>query len=181
MDGQKQPWWMKVGQKDKLCTSAEVLKESERFLRYVGYQLQPVSYIGFVQPDFHARRQSEPTTYDVVGVVREGLDQAVDALVRLMALKAVLGESVDHVLVLPPVSEYLLIELLTKETGRLLHEIKRQQFMIWLCNPERETTTCLIGSTRDNRFNDYFAGSTSIAGGFEQFLMMRLSQQLEEE
>ena len=112
-------------------------------------------------------------------MVRQSLDEAEDALAKLMAVKAILGESVDYVLVLPPVSEYLMIELLTKEQGRLFHEIKRQQFMIWLCNPERETTNCLIGSTRDTLFNDYFAGAKS--GAFEQFISMRLFQQFPEE
>lgn len=172
---------MKVEQQkeESLFTAEQVLRESERFLQYVGYQLQPVSYIGFVQPDFHAKRQSESATYELIGVVRQSLDEAEDALVKLMATKAVLGESVDYVLALPPVSEYFMIELLTKEQARLFYEIKRQQFMIWLCNPERETTTCLIGSTRDKLFNDYFASPKP--GAFEQFLSMRLSQQLLEE
>jgi hypothetical protein len=112
-------------------------------------------------------------------VVRQSLDEAEDALAKLTAMKAVLGESADYVLVLPPVSEYLMIELLIAEQGKLFYEIKRQQFMVWLCNPERETTTCLLGSTRDQLFNDYFAGGKSVA--FDQFISMRLFQQFPEE
>ena len=158
-----------------------MLGENERFLKYAGYELQPLTYIGFVPPGFHARRQAESTTYGIIGVVRQSVDEATDAFIRLMAMKAVLGPSADYVLALPPVSEYFMIELLIKEEGRILYEIKRQQFMIWLCNPERQTTACLIGAPRDKRFNDYLAGGTSIALGFEQFLNMRLARQLEEE
>ena len=171
---------MKVQQqKERLFTTEQVMGESERFLKYVGYELQPVSEIGSIQPDFHARRQSESATYELIGIVRQSLDEAEDAFVKLTAIKAALGESVDYVLVLPPVSEYLTIELFTKEGGRLFYETKRQQFMIWLCNPERQTTTCLVGSTRDNLFNDYFASPKP--GTFEQFISMRLFHEYPED
>ena len=126
-------------QKESPFTAEQVLKESERFLQYAGYELQPVSEIGSVPPDFYARRQSGSATHELVGMVRRSLDEAEDAFAKLAAIKAVLGESVDYVLVLPPVSEFLMIELLIKEQGRLFHELKQQQFMVWLCNPERET------------------------------------------
>ena len=155
---------------DKLFTVEGVLEESKRFLQYVGYQPQPTPAVP-VPADFYVTRQAEATTYQIVGVVREQVDEIIDALAALTTIKTSLGEAADYVVVLPPVKEYLMIELLISERGRWFYEIKQQQFMIWLCNPELQTTTCLIGSPRDKAFSDYFAGSSVL--NFEQYLNMR--------
>ncbi|MFA4916561.1 MAG: hypothetical protein WC560_07815 [Syntrophales bacterium] len=135
----------------------EVLEWTRKFLEEeVGYKLQPSSYIGFVQPDFHAKRKTEKREYEVVGVGCQHYNEAVDGLAKLMALKAVLGDSADYVLVLPPVSEHLMLEFFRSEEGRWYFEIKRQEFMVWLCNPDEEFTCCIVGGPQDRLFEEYF-------------------------
>jgi len=134
----------------------EMIEWTKKFLPYVGYELLPEDYIGFVRPDFRARRRAGDKTFEVIGVVRGGIDEAVEGYARLLAMKATLGDEPDYVLVLPPVNEYLLIEFLMEDKGKWFYEIKKHQFMMWLGNPTQETMWCILGSPRDTRFNDFF-------------------------
>ncbi len=97
--------------------ASEVLAEAQRLLQQVGYELKPTCYIGLVQHDFRAKRKTENGTFEIVGIVRENIDQAVEGLTQLAAIRAVKQEA-DCVLVLPPINEYLLIEFLMEEKGR---------------------------------------------------------------
>jgi len=135
--------------------ASEVLAEAQRFLQQVGYELKPVSYIGLVQPDFRAKRKTDSGTYEIVGMVRENLDQAVEALIKLAAIKAVRGD-IDCILVLPPANEYLLIEFLTEEKGRWYFGTKDARLAVWFCNPEEQTTMCVIGAPADKDFQEHF-------------------------
>ena len=155
-------------------TVTEVSDGVNKFLKYAGYQLQPSEYIGFVRPQIHTKKESGANTYQLICVVRQGMDEAINGFTDLMAIKAVIGDSADYILVLPPVSEYLMIEFLTEERGQWFFEIKQQEFMIWLCNPDRETTTCLIGSPRDKPLNQYFAAGSVMS--FDMYINMKLSQ-----
>ncbi len=135
--------------------ASEVLAEARRFVQQVGYELKPVSYIGLVQPDFRAKRKTDSATYEIVGMVRENLDQAVEALIKLAAIRAV-RRDIDCILVLPPINEYLLIEFLTEEKGRWYFGMKDARLTVWFCNPEDETTMCVVGSPADNDFQKHF-------------------------
>jgi len=135
--------------------ASEVLAEAQRFLQQVGYEMKPVSYIGLVQPDFRAKRKTDNATYEIVGMVRENLDQVVEALVKLTAIRAV-KRDIDCILVLPPINEYLLIEFLTEEKGRWYFGMKDARLTVWFCNPEDETTMCVVGSPADNDFQKHF-------------------------
>lgn len=156
-------------------TTQEVLKGTEKWLRYVGYELQPPSSAGLRQPDFHAKRQGEKATYEVVGVVCESIDEAPEGIAKLKSIKSGLGEEVDYVLVLPPVNEYLLLEFLTGDKGRWYFEIKQEQFMLWLHNPDDETAWCFVGAPRDRLFENYFVMRVF---SVDAVLAMRLSRQL---
>ncbi|RLC95520.1 MAG: hypothetical protein DRI39_00175 [Chloroflexi bacterium] len=135
--------------------TSELLVEAERFLKQVGYELKPTAFIGLVQPDFRAKRKTDSGSYEVVGLVRENLDQAVEALVRLAAIKAARRE-LDCVLVLPPANEYLLIEFLSEGKGRWYFGIKDTGLMVWFCNPDEHTTMCAIGAPADRDFQKHF-------------------------
>ena len=135
----------------------EVLEWTQKFIQVVGYEIQPKSYIGFVQPDFHAKRQTEKNTYEVFGIVEQHFDKAVEAYTKLLSIKAIVGESADYVLVLPPVSEYLMIEFFDSYDGQWYLEIKRHKFMLWLANPDEEYVWGLVGGPLDRLFEEYFA------------------------
>ena len=135
---------------------AEVLEATEKFLKYVGYELLPREWVGFVQPSFRARRKAGEKTYELVGVVMKGLEESVQGCAQLQALKAVLGEEIDYALVLPPVNEYLLLEFLQEEKGRWFFGMKEQGLMMWLCNPANDSLWCILGAPRDRRFDNYF-------------------------
>lgn len=154
----------------------EVKAAAEKFLEYVGYGLQEPSNIGFVTPDIRARRQTEKRPFEIVGLVLEDLEQAVDGFAKLAAAKKHLGEQADYVLIFPPVSEFLMIEFLTFEKGKWYFEIKDENFVIWLCNPARDTVTCLVGFPQDNSFADYFANLGKMT--FDMFIGTRLSREL---
>jgi hypothetical protein len=134
--------------------ASELLAEAQRFLEQVGYQLKSTPYIGLVQPDFRAKRKTDSGSYEIIGLVREGLDQAVEALVQLAAIKAVRPDA-ECVLVLPPANEYLLIEFLTEEKGRWYFGVKDARLIIWFCNPEEHTTMCVIGASADAEFQKH--------------------------
>ena len=159
----------------------EVKAAAEKFLEYVGYELQELSNIGFVTPDIRARRQTDKRPFEIIGLVLEdlqleNLEQALDGLAKLAAAKKNLGEQADYVLIFPPVSEFVMIEFLTFEKGKWYFEIKDEQFIIWLCNPARDTVTCLVGFPQDNSFADYFANLGKM--NFDMFIGMRLSREL---
>ena len=161
-------------------TIGEVHKEVERFIQEAGYQLEPPSYIGFVRPSFRARRQTEKTTYEIIGVVGGSIEEAIDGFSKLMAIKAVLGNRPDYVLVLPPINEYLLLEFFRGERGHWYFEVKDHNLMMWLTNPEDETTWSTFGSPRDKYFNEFLVMAKM---GIDQILGMQLGRQrlLEEE
>jgi len=156
----------------------EVLEWSEVFIQDVGYELRPKSYVGFVQPDFHGMRQTQKRNYEVVGVVRQHFDEAIDGLAKLIAVKAVLGDSADYALVLPPVSEHLMLEFFRQENGRWYFEIKRHKFMVWLANPDEEFVWCLVGGPQDKLFDECFALNKM---PLDPILTMQFTQQAWEE
>ncbi len=155
---------------------SELQAETQRFLTQVGYELKPAGYIGLVQPDFRAKRKGDGRSYELVGLVREGLDQAVDALVKLAAIKAV-RRDVDCVLVLPPANEYLLIEFLMEEKGRWYFGMKDARLMAWFCNPDNHTTICVIGAPSDKDFQKHFYLSQM---SFDDYMSIRASHLIQE-
>lgn len=153
----------------------EVIKGVRHFLEYVGYELMPLDCIGFVCPDFRARRKAGDKEYQVVGVVGKSLDDVIEGCARLLAIKAVLGEAPDYVVALPPVNEYLLIEFFIEEKGRWFFAMKEHGISLWLHNPNDDTTWCILGSPKDRHFNNYFVLTTM---SIDQYINMKLTKEL---
>ena len=157
----------------------EKIREWTRvFLSDAGYELLPPDYIGFVLPAIYGRRKEGEKTYDIVGFDAPDMETSTEALAKLAAARAVLGDRADYVLVLPPVSEYLMLEFFRAEKGRWYFEMKRNKFMLWLSNPDEEFTWCIVGGPQDRLFEEYFAlGKMPL----DPVLAMQLSREAWEE
>jgi len=165
--------------KEEHFTSDDVVKWMKKFLRNARYELQPVPNTCRVRPDFLARRQTADVMYEIAGIVCQNFDEASDGLTELKRVKNDIGKQADYVLVFPPLSEYYMIEFLTSDKGKRYYDIKQERFMVWICNPERETTTCLIGGPQDDGMNRYFVNLGMMS--FDAYIHMRLSQVILEE
>ncbi len=148
---------------------SELRAETERFLKQVGYEMKPLKYLGLVEPDFRAKRKAGNSTFELVGMVRENLDQAVEGLTKLAAIKAA-NQDIDCALVLPPINEYLLIEWLTEESGRWYFGVKDCKLTVWFCNPDNRTTICVIGAPFDREFQKHFYMSQM---SFDEYISIR--------
>lgn len=154
----------------------ELHAEVQRFLSQVGYESKSNPFIGLVQPDFRAKRRTDNGTYELVGMIRDSLDQGIEALVKLAAMKAA-KHDLDCVLVLPPINEYLLIEFLTEEKGRWYFGMKDARLMVWFCNPDNHTTICVIGAPSDRDFQNHFYLSQM---SFDDYMSIRASHLIQE-
>jgi hypothetical protein len=136
----------------------DVLRWVRAFLQDAGYEVLPQEYIGLVKPDIYARRKEGDRTFEVVVMGAQHTDMAVDALTRLAAVQSVLGDKADYALVMPPISEFLLLEFLREDKGRWYYAMKELKQMMWLANPDEEYTWCLVGEPQDKVFREFFAG-----------------------
>lgn len=148
---------------------SELRAETESFLKRAGYELKPSKFIGLVEPDFRAKRKVGNSGLEVAGMVRETMEQALQALIELAAIKAA-NKDVDCVLVLPPINEYVLIEWLTEEKGRWYFGTKDSRLMIWFCNPDNHTMICVIGSAADRDLAKHFYMSQM---SFDEYISVR--------
>lgn len=156
----------------------DVRKGTEMFLRSVGYELLTPEYVGFVRPDFHARRTEGTQSYDIALVVEPKIEEACDGFVKLAAMKASRGSGLEYGVVLPPINEYLLLEWLQDDRGRNFYELKRQEYMLWMYNPVEEAMWCWVGGPKDRAFASHF-----VLPGVppDTIVAQRLSWVLEEE
>ena len=134
---------------------AEVRAEVEGLLKRAGYVFKAIRYIGLVEPDFRAKRTVNGSTFEILGFVRDNLDQALDALIRLAAIRAA-NRDAECVLVMPPVNEYQLIEWLTDNDARWYFGMRDSRIMLWFANPENHSTICFIGSPADDYLKQHF-------------------------
>ncbi len=156
--------------------TSELLAEAQRFLQGVGYELKPTRYIGLIEPDFRAKRKTEGASYKIVGMVRDSLDDAIEALVKLAAMRAA-DRDIDCILVLPPINEYLLIEFLMEEKGRWYFGMKDTRLTVWFCNPDDHTTMCVVGAPMDRDFQQHFFMSKM---SFDDYMSARASHLIAE-
>jgi hypothetical protein len=154
----------------------ELSSEVQRFLKQVGYQPKQATYIGLVQPDFRFKRTTDSGTFELVGMIRASIEEAVDALTKLAAIKAV-RRDIDCILVLPPINEYLLIEFLTEEGGRWYFGMKDSRLVMWFCNPDDHTTICPIGAPSDKEFSRHFWMNKM---SFDEYMNVRASHLIRE-
>jgi hypothetical protein len=148
---------------------SELRAETDRFLKLAGYDVKPSKYIGLVEPDFRAKRKVGNGTLELAGMVRENMDQALEALTKLAAIKAA-NKDAECVLVLPPINEYVLIEWLTEEKGRWYFGTKDCKLMIWFCNPDNHTMICVVGSATDREMVKHFYMSQM---SFDEYISVR--------
>jgi hypothetical protein len=148
---------------------SELRAETDRLLKLAGYELKPSKFIGLVEPDFRAKRKAGDSVLEIAGMVRENMEEALDALVKLAAVKAA-NRDIDCVLVLPPINEYVLIEWLTEEKGRWYFGTKDCKLMIWFCNPDNHTMICVVGSAADREMMKHFYMSQM---SFDEYISVR--------
>lgn len=154
----------------------EVVKETLRaFLTYAGYELGTEAPIGFMKPDLVARKTVGEKRYELIFVVREGINQAVEGLRDLAAAKCFRKDAPDYVLALPPVSEHHLIEFLIEKEDWFF-PIKDHLLQLWLVNPERQTVDCLLGWPRDEEFKHYF--SNPHLAGFATYIANKAADKI---
>ena len=144
------------------------------FLTDAGYELLPPTYIGFVEPALHGRRKEGERDYEIVGFDAPDMENAPEALTKLAAARAVLGERADYVLILPGVNEYLLLEFLREDRGRWFLAIKDLKIMVWVVNPAEEYVWCIIGEPLDKTLCEFFVPGKISA----EFIIMREINQL---
>ncbi len=154
---------------------ASVLKE---FLEYAGYRIVPSSVIGFMRPEIAAERTANSNHYQMIFVVRQGINQAVEGLRQLAAAKCFKKDTMDYVLALPPVSEHYLIEFLI-EREEWFFPIKEGLFQLWLVNPEKKKVDCVMGWPRDELFVHYF--SNPRLAGFATYIANKAAGKIIEE
>ena len=137
---------------------AEVLEWCRAFLKDAGYEILLGEYVGLVKPDIHARRKEAGKTYDIFIIGAQHTNTAVDALTKLAALKTVAGDEADYVMVMPTISEYLLLDFLRQDKGRWYYAMKELKISMWLANPDEEFTWCIVGGPLDKVFQGMFCG-----------------------
>ncbi len=130
----------------------EVLKGTKDLLRAAGYSMQSPVPAGLVKPSFRARRTWAGRQNEIFAVARPELSIAVDGLVYLSAARSILGSSVEYVLLLPPINEYLLIEFLADSDYLVQREMDRNRISLWMCNPAEEALVSFVGLSCDPVF-----------------------------
>jgi hypothetical protein len=167
--------WHRLYDEKPLYQRDELLKALTAFLEYAGYTLVPADPIGFMKPDIKASRVVGTTRYEMIFVVREAVNQAVEGLRELACAKCFRKDSLDYVLALPPVSEHYLIEFLIEKEDWFF-PIKDHLFQIWLLNPGREKVDCLLGWPRDNDLGHYF--SNPQLSGFATYIANKAANKI---
>ena len=137
-------------------SNEEVLRETKRFLQYVGYELtEPTTPNMEVKPDFYGKRKASDTTYEIAGIVRRDMTEAGEGILTLDKIRKDLGDNPDYVVVTPPVNERYLIDFMCEQDYKWLKKIQFERYMIWLCNPEERSVWASFGAPKDTLFNEY--------------------------
>lgn len=170
--------WHRHYEETPFFSTKEVKNSLENFLEYAGYKLDSPRPIGFMKPDLVAGKSADGKRFEMIFMVRERLDDAVEAFRALAAAKCFKKDTVDYVLALPPVSEHYLIEFLI-EKEEWFFPLKDHLFQIWLVNPEKETVDCLFNWPRDNEFEHFFSNPT--LAGFTAYIANKANDKLLEE
>lgn len=160
-------------EKEERFTKEETKKGVEDFFEYVGYSILEPKYIGFTLPDIYVQRKEGNKKYEMIGVIKKDLSQALEGYRELAAAKCVLGKKVDYILILPPVSEYFTLAFLIREEDWWF-TIKDHTFMMWLVNPERSKVDCLVGWPMDSIFKDYFGAMSGLDSMLSQEAAKRM-------
>ncbi len=177
-DETKSEGWHRFYEEEPFFPAEDVKKALENFLDYSGYKVTPSKPIGFMKPDITASKTLDSKRYEMIFMVREGINDAVEAFRHLAAAKCFKKNDVDYVLALPPVSEHYLIEFLI-EKEEWFFPLKDHLFQIWLINPEKETVNCLFNWPRDDEFKHFF--SNPRLAGFTSYISNKANEKLMDE
>jgi len=141
---------------DKEITTTEVTDQVKAFLEHVNYIIEepeiPKEFMG--KPDFYGKREQDKT-YEICGLTKQGLKDIPRAITHLWTLKRQLGHEVNYVIALPLVSEKDLAALLAADKNKLLKKVKRDNFVIWLCDPEAKSIVSVHGTPQDDIFSKH--------------------------
>ncbi len=159
--------WYRQYDEEPLFLKHEVIKTLHGFLDYAGYDVVPEKPVGFMKPDIAAVNKEGKVKDEIIFVVREGVNEAVEGFRELAAAKCFRQNNIDYVLALPPVSEHYLIEFLI-EQEEWFYPIKDHLLQLWLVNPEKEKVDCLIGWPRNDDFKHYFSNPNLV--GFSGYI-----------
>lgn len=170
-----QQGWYRIYDEEPLYTRAQVEKALRDFLIYAGYEIAQAKPIGFMKPDLVASRRDSKKRHEMIFVVREGINQALEGLRELAAAKCFRKDTLDYVLALPPVSEHYLIEFLIEKEDWFF-PIKDHLLQLWLVNPERDKVDCLLGWPRDDDFKHYFSNPN--LAGFATYISNKATEKL---
>ncbi|MBI2859384.1 MAG: hypothetical protein HYX90_09935 [Chloroflexi bacterium] len=152
-----------------IVSGKEVLNGTRGLLAAAGYSFLPEGRIGLVKPAFRARREWQGRSNEIVTVVRPGIKKALDGFIYLEAMRAILGDAVEYALLLPPINEWLLLEFLDAEDGRMWKELGSRHFMLWMYNPAEDAIMSFVGASAD----PVFRGSLLVPG----FISRRMLKQ----
>lgn len=167
--------WHRKYDEEPLFRRNEIIKTLHGFLEYAGYNLLSDKSIGFMKPDITATHKEAQKKDEIIFVVREGVNEAVEGFRELAAAKCFRQNSIDYVLALPPVSEHYLIEFLI-EKEEWFFPIKDHLFQIWLVNPEKDKVDCLIGWPRNDDLKHYFSNPN--LAGFAGYIANKATDKL---
>jgi len=178
MERQDRNRWYRSYDEEPLYSASQVTEALKGFLDYAGYREDEPEPVGFMKPDLAASKTEGDKRYDMIFVVREGINQAVEGLRELAAAKCFRKDTTDYVLVLPPVSEHYMIEFLIEKEDWYF-PIKDHLFQIWLVNPDKEKVDCLMGWPRDDDFRHYFSNPN--LAGFATYIANKATDKIMEE
>ncbi|MFO7962291.1 MAG: hypothetical protein R6U50_00070 [Desulfobacterales bacterium] len=167
--------WFRKYDEIPLYNRHQIINTLRWFLDYAGYKLVPEKPIGFMKPDIRAVRKNNKIKDEIIFVVREGVNDAVEGFRELAAAKCFRQNTIDYVLALPPVSEHYLIEFLI-DKEEWFFPVKDHLFQLWLVNPEKEKVDCLIGWPRNEEFKHYFSNPNMV--GFSGFIANKATKRL---
>jgi len=156
----------------------EHLDNVGNFLTKAGYTLRDPEYVGFVLPHVWAEKVVGEKKYTIFSVIKASLDEALDGFRDLTSMKHKMGKDCDYLLILPTVSEYLMIEFLT--TGRAwYYDIKREAFLVWISEVNKHSMTSILGWPLDDGFKEWF--SNPGVAGFDGYVGQIMNRKMLEE
>ncbi|MEW6034809.1 MAG: hypothetical protein AB1603_08155 [Chloroflexota bacterium] len=162
-------------------TREQMLGAITRLLTDVEYEMLPVSQVGGVTPDFHARRQEGGIRYEVVGVLCMTPDEVGPCYQKLEDMEKTLGGTPDYAIAVHQMPEYLLYDMLEADKGKLYINMKDKMFMMWVCyaTEEGERVWCFLGGSRDKLLEKYFTSVRQLTA--EAIVGPRVADMLMEE
>ena len=137
-------------------TPEQVLEEINRFFPFIGYKMEDLTGLDEKgKPEFWVKREDSGKTFEIAGVVSQDMTKAGDGVILLDSIKERLGDSLEYVVVVPPVNEYHLIQFLCNDDNKWYKKLQEGGYMIWLCNPSEKAIWCPFGAPKDKKILEF--------------------------